>query len=248
MKRIIAILLTAAMLVCLASCGEDKKTDAEKIVDDFNAELDDALKDLEDAVDDLDDALEDYDDYDDDDDDFKATSSEIVLGNESGNVYTNAFSGLEFELPDGWVFAPYADRVSLMDVDFDVTDRAELEKRCGEVDVIFDMIATGPNNESIQIVHENLELYGSADMTEEEYLNDIKKSAESASAYTVETGAVTTGILSGIPFSYTKISLSSGDETIYQDLFVMKKGVHMCCVMSVTNDAEFDDNVRDMFD
>ena len=62
MKRIIAILLTAAMLVCVASCGEDKKTDAEKIVDDFNAELDDEIYDMIKVVNFDDDSLEFYHD------------------------------------------------------------------------------------------------------------------------------------------------------------------------------------------
>ena len=245
MKRIIAILLTAAMLVCVASCGEDKKTDAEKIVDDFNAELDDALKDLEDAVDDLDDALEDYDD---DDDDFKATSSKFVVGEENGNVYTNAFSGIKFEKPADWTFATFEEKAELMDTGLELADRNEFEKKVAELTTVYDMVATSAEGDHVQVLYENLALLKAEDMTEEEYINSVVEGMKSVGLYDITTGEPTPATLDDALYTSVDIELVISGITQYQKLFVKKIGDYMCCVLITCQNAAYIEEVIDMFD
>lgn len=205
-KRIVALLLALLMLlsVVLVSCDES------------------------------------YDDDDDDDDETYDKSdkddekAELSRGAIDGDVYRNEYLGFEFEKPKSWVYATDEEIASAINMGAEVLLGDNFKEALENSDSIYDMwvrdIVTGSN---INVGYENLSKTFSSNITEEQYIEALKKQLESVSAVQVVfPDELETVRFGDTEFTRAVCSTTMSGMTVTQAYYLKKVDKYMAFVVA----------------
>ena len=102
----------------------------------------------------------------------------------SGNEYNNAYLGLRFTMPEGYVAATDEEMAALMDMSEDViTNYSEFQLKIASLKTIYDAMVSNPTTGSGTIIMlENLKLtVGASKLTAQEYADILAEQLAQAS-------------------------------------------------------------------
>lgn len=156
MKKIIAILMCAALLFSLAACSGGNGSEDIETVPDVNIEADA--------------------------DTTEATTEEpevsISRGKIDGDVYDNDFAGFTFTKPAEWRFLSDKEISETINVGQDILDLNALEKTLSEKASVYDMSAQDENGNSVMLCYENTMMTALREITLDEYEQIMKSNLD----------------------------------------------------------------------
>lgn len=219
MKKIIAFLLAMLMLLSLASCSEEAKTETGEN-ENSEAGTEESLPE---------------------------ERFTYIRGTVDGNVYSNEYTGISFEAPEGWVYFSDEEIAEIMGVSMDYIFDGVDEKALEEIGIIYDMYcvdyATGNcitvNSENMILVHEGAidETYyltlASVQVAEQLSGGNVKIIKNEPGIATIATGDV--------PCIY--ISMEFSGTTIHEAIIAKKTGSYMT---SVTVGAKNEEDLKEI--
>lgn len=228
MKKWIAILLTAAMLITCTSCNignlanavsDTTSTGISDSSDTTSTGILDRIEDIEDGiVEAVSDAVS------------TGVSNaadninrEITRGTINGNVYYSDYSGVTFTKPDEWVYSSDEQIAEMMNIAQELLDTNSFQDMALQLSSVYDMavtdIVTGTN---INISYENLALSNSTDITEAEYADIVVEQINSLTTMNTEVVDQSTVTLSGN--EYLRITCNSDyDGFIMTQVYYLRK-------------------------
>lgn len=214
MKKLLALVLAAFICLCCAACGEDVRgTVSQGSGSGSNASGTQSASD-EDA--------------------------EFSIGSSSGGRYESKFLGIGCEFADDWKISSDDEIKAMNEQTLQLVgdDYAEAIKNA---DVIYDMMATGPDGVSnVSVLLENLGLANVQLISEEEYIDsqadDLKGALESMGFTSVEYKKDNIQFAGSEKLAF-KISASSDVVSIYEVQVYIKKGRYIA-VITATSTTE----------
>ena len=240
MKKI-SLLFTLLLAVCsVTACGDNNDSSEEG-----NSASDSSSRIIKDDDDEDDEKSDDKEDEKSDDKDEEKSGS-FTRGKVEDNVYSNEFSGLTFEIPDGWTI--------LSDEEISDTMSAGLEAGGSSMDAdtilnttTYDCIASDMSTgESFAFIFEDVSRY-SGGMTIDDYIN----AAKLATSYSMPDMNIDWHVdgekdtLCGVEFDVfsMEVELENYGVSVNQDYYVTEKDGYMVVITysSGLSSGSFDD-------
>lgn len=168
---------------------------------------------------------------------------EFTIGEWNGNVYTNEFAGLTFNMPGGWTYASEEELVELMGLALDITvEDNEVLQKIAELSnsyALYASNATETNN--VQILFENLAVTGNKEMTAEQYLDVVCSQLEStysSMGFTCTLGDRETLKLGSSEYIMVDITAEYSGISVQQTYAVRKVDKYMASIVFSAESAE----------
>jgi hypothetical protein len=176
MKKLLAILMCAALIFSFAACGAgndvDDKTPDNAVEDDVNVDNEaDAEEETE------------ADDTTKPEDTTAApetqpTEATVSRGEVNGDVYTNAFAGFTFTKPADWAYLTDEEIAQTIDLGSEVVDLNAIEEALAKKASIYDMAVQDAYGNSVMICYENTMLSAFREISLDEYESIMKTNLE----------------------------------------------------------------------
>ncbi len=222
MKKLIAILLAAIMLLSIAGCGKKEPASDIFTFDDVDTEA--AAEEKEEKED-------------------ESEEAEFELGVITENTYENSFIGYGLKISDDWTFYNKAQINQLNGLVADMVDDEQLKEQLKNSSVIYDMYAASSDGlQTMNVTLENIGAFYASLMTEDDYIDNSLKTLPSilvSAGYSedMEIEKVTVNF-AGRERNGVKIKASIYGKEIYQLMMVTKAGNYMvlCTLTSFVTD------------
>lgn len=238
MKRIIAVLLAAALLCGLAGCGKSAVRPADSTPrtpassapaapepEPQEPEEPAAMPNEETPLQSL--------DY------FGAWSEE--------KVYSNEALGLSYTLPEGWLYASEEELLGMLDTVLDsdiLSDRNKLSTELGKSRIIYAMVTRDPaTGNNVQILFESLEgVVGASDIDEKAYADIVSAQQEQmfneSSGATVSIGDAYPAQLGGQDFLVLPVDIAMPDLEAKEMMYLRRIDDRMAIITITVLDGE----------
>lgn len=232
MKKIVAILLSTLFVLSLCACkdsGAAESTDNSGDDETLSANESESTDTAADPSSVL-------------------AEGKIIRGTIDNNVFTNTSTGVRFKKPDSWVYYSDDEIADMFDISASRLDRNIFEKTVSEMSIIYDMVVTDPDTSAkVVVAYENTALTYGADVTEEEYFEELKKQLRSTAMEITFEEKIKTEQLNS--YSYKK--LESTDTTsgynVNQTYYARTVGKYMCTILVTTIGDGQIPNIESMF-
>lgn len=212
MKKIITLILTAALLFSLCSCGLSEEA-FDKVVEG-EISLENADKDTEQNADEA--PAQDTE---------SSTEEAFELGKTQGGVYTNKYFGFKCTLDSSWTFMSDDEILEMNNLAKDMVGD-ELTERIENASILYEMYAQTENGDSVNI---NIENAGAAALllTEKDYIEaqtDILKEGLENEGFTDVEVSVTDVDFAGSSHSAMKVDSMINGVPFEELIITVKKG------------------------
>ncbi|MBE6701567.1 MAG: hypothetical protein E7582_06755 [Ruminococcaceae bacterium] len=218
MKKILCLILTAIMLVCLCGCFED--TDVEDVRGEISSNNNQEEKPDE-------------------------TESEFSLGKTANSTYSNDFLGISCALPSEWVFYTDEEILALNNIVGDVLDE-EVAETLKNADIIYDMFAE--NDTDFCNMNLNLEKVSPSQLINLDIAQVMESQIDTIKSTYQNMGYTDINIVSqkvtvdGEEFDGLKITAKLQNVDFYGIVFTFRKGnylanVSLCSLISDKTDT-----------
>lgn len=243
MKKMICVLLTAAMLLALCACGGDTKGTLQKeTVKETGKETQEEPKQEEtQQTTEVPEATADP----------EPAEDEFDIGSVSGGVYENKFFGFGCELDANWTYATEEQLLSLIGDTAELFQEGDVKEGLKNADMFYDMqVASNDGYANINVVIQNLGLMYGTIISEEMF---VEQNVQQLPAVMEQAGMIldvcepTTVQFAGAERNAIRIHSVQQDVDIYQIAIVVKNGsyVALTTVTSFVNDIT--ENIAAMF-
>lgn len=228
MKKFLAILLAAAMMMCFTACGFGRVMDAIDEIQDGNTVSQSIFDDFDDAEPD----------------------AEFSLGSNDGSVYRNEFLGIGFNLPEGWTF--YTDE-QIRELNNIATDALEgdIAEQLENSSVIYDMQASDQGGSNVNVNLEKMSLSNSIIHDAESYVSESIGGIEEALkqlGFSEVISEITTTYFAGEERTAIEIVCTGEGIELYEKVVVMEVGRYIACVTAATvNENNADDILSNFY-
>ncbi len=204
MKKILSLILCAVMLVSLIGCTANNATPGNDDDDNENASNNASNKKVE-----------------------------LSRGKIEGDTYKSEYLGLEFTKPSSWVFSTDEEIASSMNIGVDMFGdkfKEAVEKNPSIYDM---MVVDSITRTNVNISYENLAKSMSTNITEEQYIDAVKKQLAEVSGMTVSFDNKVEKIKLG-DNEYTKVTCTTTTSgvTMTQVYYVRKVDTYMSVVIA----------------
>lgn len=273
MKKLVCLLLVVAMMsASLVSCGMIKEI-AGEAVGDIVADLEQGFEDVQNGImSDIMDAIEDkvedkiedevennYNDGRFNNSDYYVTETadvvepeiempiedkEITRGTIDGDVYTNEYLGFQFTKPSTWYYSTDEEMAALMNMSVDMFLDERYKVLLENNPAIYDMRASDAvTGSGIFVIYENLEKSFATNITEEQYIDAVKRQLAAADGFTVDMDdEVTVVKLGETEFKRVCSTMTAYGTKITQVYYIRKTGEYMASVLiSIMGDYTLND-------
>ncbi len=175
MKKIIALFMTALMVVSLAACAGSENT-AETQPATTTAAVETAVSETEAPV----------------------GEYTITRGTVSENVYTNEFVGITFTAPDSWSFYDEEELAELIGSSAEALG-SDVAESLEQVPSLFDMMAVEAGGSSVNVVYEK----NTFDLDVDAYMDSFESQLEAMEGTVVARGRSNLGDVSFATMDYS---------------------------------------------
>lgn len=219
MKKLLALLLAAALITLSTGCSGNKAPDADNDQIDNNTDLQTDVKEDTEAI-------------------TEEDTEEIIeetapsRGTISGDVYENDYLGFKFTKPESWVYSTDEEIAAIMNVSADMLG-ADYETILENNVAVWDMMARDTlTNTNISVCYENLELTFASNITEEQYIEALKLQLAGVADMTVNfSDDIDTVTLGGTEFTRGICETTMSGVDMTQVYYLHKEGTYMTCVV-----------------
>ncbi len=226
MKKLLAIILALAAVLCLAACGgEEAPAPDEPQQEISQPEQEETPTEPEEPVEEVD----------------------PKRGSVTDNVYKNEAFGISFTADENWYFMTDEEIASLMNISAEQMLADEYAEMIAEADIIYDMYANSlAGGGSVNVNYENLGLIYGSIFDEKAYL-EISKTQLSTQLEGSEVGIekceLSTVSVSGTEVPCLEIELDYFGFPVYEKLIAKKVGSWMGVVTLSADSAEAIDSL-----
>ena len=219
MKKLFACLLTVALLLSFAACGQPDDIRGDVTPNTTTQATTEATTETTTEA-----TTE------------ATTEPEFSIGSSTGNTYKNEFIGIQCTLDGNWIFKTDAEIQAINEATLGLVGE-EYKNMLANATVLQDMFATHVNGmDTVNVVLEKLSL-ASALLSEEQYMNLAKDSAVNALAsmgLTIVSSDVTKVQLAGKEHTALVVEANIAGFTIYEYMVVIKCNGYIACVTVAT--------------
>ena len=205
-KVLLSILLVASMVPVLTGCGDKENS---KKGEDAVEQSKDVNVQQEEKV-------------------------EISMGKWNGNVYTNDFLGLKFNLPEGWKYSSDEEIAEMMNLGADLlNDEQKASAELAKLTSVTYVAANNPNTgNNVTIMSEKLLM----DLTTEYYINQLKTQLAAVESMKYTIGGTATEKVGSL--EYDTLTVSVDAYGITQKYYIRKMDNYIACIILTSVNGE----------
>ena len=172
------------------------------------------------------------------------TKSEFSMGAWNGNVYTNDFLDIKFDMPASWSHYTDAEIAEVMDMGKEVAfGDDEFLKSVSEKTSVYYVVASDSNTgNSLSIVSEK----PIVDVQIEQYMTQLKTQLDSLEAIKYETGEVSIEKVGNVEYNILEVTVP--DYNMSQKYYVKKSDKYFVGIIITAYDKEDIAEIIDMFE
>lgn len=249
MKKLICILLLAAMLPALTACGAAGSTDdaaAKKIEEAIAAAADSASEQPAPAEEAPAAAEEETAPAE------EELEAEDLIGAKSGNIYSNEALGIRAEFPDSWTILDDEQTAQVLGVVADNFTELDLAEQLRESGSLYDLYAMAMNQsgDNVNVVIQDLGVLYGIVIDEEKYLDMNAEEVEKALSQMGMTDIRAERenyFFAGQEHLSVLVSAKYGGLTLYERLVLCKAGSYMSAVTASSLDQTHLDEILGFF-
>ncbi len=234
MKKLIAIMLAALMVLSLAACGEEPALTTIPITTAATTEPTTVPTTAPTTV--------------------PETTEAVIegpkLGTVEGNTYTNAFLGITATLDADWAFANEEEMAQIRGMTVEAMTDESLAEMLETSGTVMDMYAMDAQGRNINIVLENLNIIQTIALTEKAYAesasDQVPATLEGMGCENVTT-EVTEISFAGQTHAALKIYARIMGTDIYETLVMVKQGNYIACITVTSFVEDTTTEILDLF-
>ena len=226
MKKLMALLMGAALMLSLAACAGDNETDTDA---DTTAAVVNEETDASENSSDTEAETEEKEDN---------SSKKITRGTIDGDVYTNDFMNFTFTKPADWRYLSDEEIAQTVNVGSEVLDLNSLEEALSSTASIYDMCAVNATGtENVMLCYENTMLTAFRQLTADEYIEAVKQQLSSVTEYEYTYGETEDATISDLDFRKVNITSTINGFEISQSYYVRAEGKYIVAVIATYNET-----------
>lgn len=234
MKKLIAFMLAALMVLSLAACGGDKPAPTTVPATDSPGTPTTAPTTAPTTVPET----------------TEAVQQGSKLGVVEGNTYTNSFLGITVTLDENWTFANDEEMAQIRGMTMDAMNDENLSQMLETSGAVMDMYAMDAEGRTVNIVLENLNILQSVALTEKAYIDatagQLSPMLESM-GFSIVNAETTEITFAGESHAAIKIHASVQGVDIYETVVVVKQGNYIASITVASYDQDTTASVLDQF-
>lgn len=245
MKKLSVLLALMLAMCSFTACGDNNDSDEKETKSSESEQIDD------DDDDDDDSKKSDKKDDDDKNDDDSKKSGGFVKGEVKDGVYTNEFTGLTCELPDGWNVLSDEEIKATMNIGL-TAGGSSFDADTLMNTTTYDLVASNTKSgESIMIIAEDISKY-----PDDFSIDDYIRAAKVSTAYTMPDMDIEWNVdgekdtLCGMEFEVfgMEVELEDYGLSVSQEYHIAEKDGYMIVVTySGSSNGEYSDSYTDFF-
>ena len=164
------------------------------------------------------------------------TETEISIGEWKGNTYENDFLGIKFNLPQGWKNLTSEEITEMMNLGEELlNDDQKLAAEIAKLTSVYYMVANNPNTgDSVTILSEKL----MTDVTEENYLNQLKNQLTSVESMEYEIVESSEENVAGKSYKTLSVNANLSGVIVPQKYYIYKLDNYMVCIIVTSISGE----------
>ena len=175
-------------------------------------------------------------------------STELSRGMILGNIYTNNFAGFTFTKPSGWDYLTDEEIAETINIGQNALDLNAIEEALAKKATIYDMAASDPaHGNSVMICYENTRLTAGFNLSEDDYIEQMKKQIQNSGVYDYEFIGSEDSTLSGTAFKKVVFKAYPEGIEINQAYYIKAIDNYIVAVI-VTATTESVEAIEAMFD
>ena len=172
------------------------------------------------------------------------------LGVVEGNTYTNSFLGITATLDENWTFANDEEMAQIRGMTMDAMNDESLSQMLETSGAVMDMYAMDTEGRTLNIMLENLNILQSVALTEKAYVDATVGQLPSVlenMGFANVTAEPTEMIFAGESHAAVKIHASVQGVEFFETMVVVKQGNYIACVTVASYGQDTTANVLEQF-
>lgn len=221
MKKLIALLMSTALLLSLAACSGGNDT-ADTTAAGTNTVVDEAEKE-------------------------QTNNKKLSAGTIDGDVYTNDFMGITFTKPADWRYLTNEEIAQTINAGQELMDTNALAEALSEKASYYDMsVQNSTGGENVLICYENTLLTALRQLTADEYITAVTQQLNGLSEITYTIGETEDATLGELSFrKFTATAEVSGVELV-QSYYIREAGNYIFGII-ITSSSDSIATIEAMF-
>ncbi len=165
-----------------------------------------------------------------------AAPSDFSIGEWNGNVYSNDFLGISYELPDGWIKYSDEEIAAVMNLSLEMlNDNQKALADLAKLTVVFHMIVKNPETgDNISVLTEKVHL----DVTSIYYLENLKAQLSALTAINYTIGELSKETIGGREYDVLTATASVSDKTLTLKYYCCKLGKYFLSIVASSMNGE----------
>lgn len=223
MKKLMALLMSAALMLSLAACAGDNETDTDA---DTTAAVVNEETDASENNSDTEAETEEKEDN---------SSKKITRGTIDGDVYTNDFMNFTFTKPADWRYLSDEEIAQTINAGSEVLDLNSLEEALSSTASIYDMCAVNATGtENVMLCYENTMLTAFRQLTADEYIDAVRQQLDALTEIDYTLSETEDATLSNIDFRRFDATANVNGVELSQSYYVRAEGKYIASVIVTT--------------
>lgn len=174
----------------------------------------------------------------------KEETKTISQGKWEGNTFTSEFSGLKFNLPEGWTRSTDEEIAEVMQLGKEVLeDEGLYSSKLSELNMVYDMMAKNDaTNGSVAVLMEK------QSASEDEYMEALKTQLGSVTQINYNIADITDTVISGDTYKTLQATAEVSGTTIYQNYYIRREGDYMVEILATETSEEAINTIMNSFE
>lgn len=225
MKKLMALLMGAALMLSLAACAGDNETDTDA---DTTAAVVNEETDASEGSSDTEAEAETEEKEDN-------SSKKMTHGTIDGDVYTNDFMNFTFTKPADWRYLSDEEIAQTINAGQDTLDLNAIEEILTNNASVYDMcVQSATGGESVFVCYENTMLTAFRQLTADEYIDAVRQQLDALTEIDYTLSETEDATLSNIDFRRFNATANVNGVELSQSYYVRAEGKYIASVIVTT--------------